>query len=310
MHAALDSLLPVLIVIATGWAIHRFRIVDDAGRAGIERLAYYVLFPSLIVLALSRADYGALPWQALGATLLLSVLTMGALCIALRPVLGSRLAIDGPAFTSVFQGATRWNTFIALALSGSLFGTEGLTLVAVAIVAMVPVLNLMAVLVLAHYGGTTRPPLIVLAKEIARNPLIVACVIGLTFSIVGIAPAGPVESALDIFGRAGLAVALVAVGLGLDLKALGRPGVAHVLATGLRLAVMPAIGLGYATVFGLTGSALGTAVVALAVPTAANGYLLARQMGGDAKLMAEIITLQTLGATISLPLWLALLVVG
>jgi predicted permease len=72
---------------------------------------------------------------------------------------------------------------------------------------------------------------------------------------------------------------------------------------------MPLIGVGYAALFGLDRIALGTAVVALAVPTAANAYLLARQLGGDDKLMAEIITLQTIGAVITLPAWLALLAV-
>jgi len=306
MHTAMTSLLPVLIVIATGWALHRFRIIDDAGRGGIDRLAYYVLFPALIVLTLSRADYGALPWQALGATLLLSVVTMGAICLALYPVLKNRFGVSGPAFTSVFQGATRWNTFVALALAGSLFGAEGLTLVAVAIVAMVPVLNLMAVTVLAHFAGSSRPPALMLAKEIARNPLILACVVGLLLSLAGIEPTGPIAAALDIFGRASLALALVAVGLGLDLTALRRPGPAHFISSGLRLLAMPAIGVGFASLFGLGGHALGTAVVALAVPTAANGYVLARQMGGDARLMAEIITLQTIGAAVTLPVWLAL----
>ncbi len=68
MYAAVDSLVPVLIVIAAGWAIHRFGIIDDAGRVGIEKLAYYVLFPCLIVLTLSGADYGPRPRQARGAT--------------------------------------------------------------------------------------------------------------------------------------------------------------------------------------------------------------------------------------------------
>jgi malonate transporter and related proteins len=310
MLAAIESLVPVLVVIATGWAIHHYRIVDDAGRSGIERLAYFVLFPSLIVLTLGRADYGELPWQALGGTLLLSVLTMGALCLAIHPLLRSRLGVDGPAFTSIFQGATRWNTFIALALGGSLFGDEGLALVAVAIVAMVPILNLMAVLVLAHYAGSSRPPLRVLAREIARNPLIVACVIGIVLNLVDLEPAGIVADTLDIFSRSALAVALVAVGLGLDVSALRRPRGAHLVGIALRLVGMPLIGAAYAWTWGLSGNALGTSVVALAVPTAANGYVLARQMGGDAKLMAEIITLQTIGAAITLPIWLALLTVA
>ncbi|MEJ8573398.1 AEC family transporter [Microbaculum marinum] len=309
MLTALESLLPVLVVIAAGWAVRRFGLIDEAGRTGIDRLAYYVLFPCLIVLTLGLADYGVLSWRALGATLFLSVVTMGALCLMLQPLLRSAIGLEGPAFTSVFQGATRWNTFVALALAGSLFGTEGLTLIAVAIVAMVPVLNLMAVVVLSHYAGGARPPLLVLVREIARNPLIIACVIGLVLSTTGLRPAGPVAATLDILGRAALAIALVAVGMGLDIRALRRPRARHLIGTALRLLVMPLIGFGYATVFQLSGAALGTAIVALAAPTAANAYLLARQLGGDDRLMAEIITLQTICATVTLPMWLTLLVV-
>jgi predicted permease len=73
------------------------------------------------------------------------------------------------------------------------------------------------------------------------------------------------------------------------------------LATGLKLLVMPALVLGAATVLGLTGAALSVALIAATVPTAAASYILARQMGGDAPLMAEIITLQTVLAMITMP---------
>ena len=73
------------------------------------------------------------------------------------------------------------------------------------------------------------------------------------------------------------------------------------MATGLKLLVMPALVLGAATVLGLTGAALSVALIAATVPTAAASYILARQMGGDAPLMAEIITLQTVLAMITMP---------
>ena len=50
----------------------------------------------------------------------LAVITMSALCLALRPLLARR-ALDGPAFTSLFQGATRWQTFVALPLAANLY---------------------------------------------------------------------------------------------------------------------------------------------------------------------------------------------
>jgi malonate transporter and related proteins len=49
-------------------------------------------------------------------------------------------------------------------------------------------------------------------------------------------------------------------------------------------------------------------VIASAVPTATAAYILSRQMGGNAPLMAEIITAQTLLAMVTLPLALLFLV--
>lgn len=59
--------------------------------------------------------------------------------------------------------------------------------------------------------------------------------------------------------------------------------------------------------FGIEGIARTVAVIAGAVPTAASSFILARQMGGDAPLMANLITVQVLLAVFSLPLmmWLA-----
>jgi hypothetical protein len=45
--------------------------------------------------------------------------------------------------------------------------------------------------------------------------------------------------------------------------------------------------------------------VCSAVPTAPSAYVLARQMGGDAPLLAQIITLQTILAAITMPIAVA-----
>src|SRR5262249_23661118 len=102
-----------------------------------ERLTYYVLFPMLLIQSLVKADLGTVPVVGVGGALLLSALVMSLFCLSLRPLLG-RVAIDGPAFTSIFQGATRWQTFVALSVSRNLFGATGLALASVAMVAIIP----------------------------------------------------------------------------------------------------------------------------------------------------------------------------
>jgi hypothetical protein len=94
---------------------------------GLERLTYYVLFPMLLIQTLVKADLTKVPVGGVGGALFLSALAMSLLCLALRPAL-QRLDIDGPAFTSIFQGATRWQTYVALSVSANLYGDVGLAL--------------------------------------------------------------------------------------------------------------------------------------------------------------------------------------
>jgi hypothetical protein len=307
MNVALHSLLPVLLLIIVGWAAANIPILPREQWAGLDTLIYYILFPSLLVASLTTTDLTALPFATLGLALILSILAMSALCLLLRPVLAARFGIDGPRFTSIFQGATRWNTMVALALAGFLYGPEGVALMSVAIIAIIPLVNVLSVGVLSWFAAATAPSAKRIVLELGRNPLILACAAGIALNLSGVPLPAPVHSALEMLGRASLACGLLAVGAGLDLASLRRPGVALGCGTLLRLLVMPLVAFAFAMLLGVTGTARGVAILAAAVPTASTAYILARKMGGDARLMAEILTLQTLLAMLTLPLFLWLL---
>ncbi len=306
MMLAIDALIPVLLVIATGHFVARMGFVDGDQWRGFEKLAYYVLFPCIIIRNIALVDFGALPYLSLGATLIFSILTMAAIALALRPVLQRVFDVTPKRFTSIFQGAVRWNTFVALAMADRLWGVEGVALIAVAIVAMIPLLNVLSVLVLARYAEGTAPTASKMLQDLARNPFILSTAIGLAFNITGVMPPIQVMTALEMMGRAALSAGLLVVGASLDLGALRRPGPALATSTLLKLLCMPLLTAGFAWLLGLTGTAQGIAILVTAVPSATGAYLLARQMGGDAKLMAEILTFQTILAVVTLPiaLWL------
>lgn len=304
------GLLPVLLVIGVGALARRIALIDEAGWRGIDQLAYYILFPSILIVTLARTDFASIPALALAFVLAGAVLAMAGTVMALRPLLMGPLAISGPTFTSLFQGATRWNSFVALALAAAFFGPQGVAMMAVAIVAMVPLLNLLCVLVLSRYARGTVPALPQMLKELAGNPFIWSCAVGITLNLFslasGLALPPPAITALDLMGRGALAVALISVGAGLDFSRLAGLGRAVWISTALRLLAMPFFGYVLARVAGLSGDARGIAILALAVPTATGAYVLARRMGGDGATMAEIITVQTLLAGLTLPIMLAL----
>ena len=306
MVSVVDSVLPVFLLIATGWLTRVFGVIGDQHWSGVEKATYLIFFPAIIIDTLTRADLGSVPVLGVGGALIGAILTIAAALLAARPALERWIGLGGPAFTSLFQGSTRWNTFIGLALASSLFGPAGVALMAVAIAAMVPLLNTLAFYVLVRYaGGPPQTPMQML-RSFAANPFIWSTVIGLTLNALGVSLPKPVASFVDILGRAALGAGLLIVGASLDTRRLATPQAAHVLAAVTKLLVLPLIAVSLARLFGVGGIDLQVTLIAASVPSASGAYVLAKQMGGDAPLMAEIITIQTLVSLATIPAMIAL----
>src|SRR5215475_5952150 len=174
MAIVIAALAPVFILIVLGVILKRSLMRLETQWHGLERLTYYLLFPMLLIQTLVRADLTRVPVAGVGGALFVSALVMSLLCLALRPAL-ARLAIDGPAFTSIFQGATRWQTYVALAVAGNLFGDTGLALASVAMVAIIPLVNVFSVAVLVRYASPEKKSLGTIVMTVVKNPLIAAC---------------------------------------------------------------------------------------------------------------------------------------
>lgn len=305
MPVVIAALLPVFILIVLGVVLRHSLMRLDTQWHGLEQLTYFVLFPMLLIQTLVKADLSRVPVAGVGGALLLSALAMSLLCLALRPAL-SRLGIDGPAFTSIFQGATRWQTFVALSIAANMFGDLGLALASVAMVAIIPLVNVFSVAVLAHYAAKEKRSPRVIAMTVIRNPLIWACAIGLAVNLMHLPLPKIWHEVADALSRSSLAIGLLVTGAGLHLKGLLRPSLGAAIGVGLKLVLMPALALGLAAWFGITGNSLAIVAICASVPTSPSAYVLARQMGGDAPLLAQIITLQTILAAITMPIAIAL----
>src|SRR5256886_8152810 len=266
MAVVIAALLPVFILIVLGVVLKRTLMRLDTQWHGLERLTYFVLFPMLLIQTLVKADLSKVPVAGVGGALLLSALLMSLLCLALRPIL-SRWDIDGPAFTSIFQGATRWQTYVALAVSGNLFGETGLALASVAMVAIIPLVNVLSVSVLAHYASPDKQSVRAIVMTVVKNPLIWACAIGLGVNVTHLPLPKIWHEVADALGRSSLAIGLLVTGAGLHLEGMFRPSLAASLAVFLKLVLMPVIAVALAMLFGLTGSNLAIVTVRSAVPT-------------------------------------------
>src|SRR5882757_3439243 len=242
MAIVIAALLPVFLLIVLGLILKRSLMRLETQWHGLERLTYYVLFPVLLVETLVKADLSKVPVAGVGGALLLSAPLMSLLCLALRPLL-ARAAIDGPAFTSVFQGATRWQTYVALAVSANLYGDTGLALASVAMVAIIPLVNVFSVAVLAHYASPEKQSVRVIAMTVVRNPLIWACAIGLAINVAHLPLPRIWHEVADALGRSSLGIGLLVTGAGLQLAGMFRPSLAASIGVFLKLVLMPILAI-------------------------------------------------------------------
>jgi predicted permease len=301
MAAWIDAFLPTFGLIALG-AFLRARILrDGAAWDGLERLTFWVFLPALLASSIASASLSSLPVGRLLAA------TWGALLIATALSLGiARLTgADRAAMTSIVQGGIRYNTYIALAVASGLYGPAGLALggvVAGLIVTGVQII--LAIVFVVSEGG--RPSPLRMAVQTITNPLLLGCLVGFAISALGGMPPG-IGPTFRSLGAAALALGLLCVGAGLSLGSLReRPGLQALVAF-LKLGLVPLVTWGLGRAFGLADLPLAVVTIIMAMPTATTAYVMARVLGGDARLMAAIITLQHVAAAATVPLWASFL---
>lgn len=298
------ALIPVFLVIAVGWGMRRMDFPGDAFWPMAERVTYFVIFPCFIVSTLTSADLSGFNAGPMTLGLLTGVAAMTALVAATRHLFG----FSGPQYTSVFQGAIRWNGFVALATIATLYGKPGLALAAVSFGVLVPIANLLCVYTLKRHASHEPLTFRELTLSLAGNPLLIACAIGIAINALGVPVPGPIGETIHTIGVAAVPLGLLAVGASLDLGAARQTSVALAYTSVLRLAVMPLLMFAACTFWGVTGMPRAVAVICGATPTATSAYILARQLGGDATLMANLITATTLAAIVTMPVVLSFLI--
>ena len=306
MSGVFLSIVPIFMLIALGMVLRRLAVMSEDGWRGLERLCFYVLYPVLLFISIARSDFTGLRVDALISAVVLAWIVLTCATYFAGPWLIKRQWVAYSEFSSVFQTSIRWNGFIALAIAERMFPVEAMAIVSLVMAAIVLPINLAAVYGVSRYADANAN-LWVIAKRTATNPIALGCLGGIIVQVTSLPLPDPVESSLDLLGRAALGMGLLGIGAGLRIADLTHPRIPTILPTVSKLIIFPFMVMGLCMLFGISSEQTVYMVLAASVPTAMNGFVVARQMGGDAELYAAIATYQTATAFFSIPLmmWIA-----
>lgn len=300
-----SALAPVFLMIMFGYTLKNRALISDSFWAPAEKMTFYYFFPSLLLANTAKAEFADISLTPIIIATTSGILIIAAITLWLRP----RIKVGGPAFTSIFQGTIRPNVYLGIAASVALFDSAGLTLVSVPIAVSVPLVNVLSVIVLIRYASKDGdiPNWSQTLSPVARNPLIIACALGALLNVTNIGLPPLIGPFLEISGHAAMPLGLLAVGAGLDFKAMRQAGLTVGLTTATKLIALPFVTYLVCLMMDIGGLSQMIIVLYAALPVSATSYVLARQMGGDTALLAGTITATTVIAMITMPLTALLL---
>lgn len=306
---SISLIIPDFAIILLGLVLSRKGGFTKAFWDGAEKLVFNFLLAPFLFVSVAQSQL------AVGESVRFLLTGICAMLLGVAASFAVRYFIKADAVThaSVFQCGFRFNTYIGFAICTRFCGAEGPSLLAMLIAFWVPISNSIAVSDLVRAvakrdnQSENRSQLLrTTVLGVARNPLIIATVLGLIFNYLGIESIQPVKDFLSHLGSASLAMGLLCIGAGLQFSNLAKHFKLIAASCLVRLAVIPLMAWIVIQLTGLSGNAAAVVLVFASLPTAQSCYVMTANMHGNASIVAAVTTLQTLLSMLTLSILIAL----
>ncbi len=304
MYSVFYSVLPIFLIALLGSVIRRKWLTSDEFWRGLEKLSFYILFPTVLFQYSYKVDLGSSGFLRLAGALIIANLIIAALLVIYQ----SRRPCDKIQFTTVFQGATRYNNYIFFALGAALFGEEGLTIVSTISPVLLIVTNITSVMSFIYYipkGGSAvskRKSILLMFKSIGANPFVIASIVGVIFNYFDLTLNVGVAKTIRSLADSALAIGIMIVGASIKFRIKPEYFKQVIATSSVKLIAMPIVTFVVLWSMSITGTAQSVGILFSCLPCASSSYILSRQLGGDPETMSSTITFTTIFSILSLSL--------
>lgn len=294
----LEVTLPVFAMVFIGIALKRSGWIDTHFVNTASNLVFKGTMPVLIFLSLIKADI-----DTAFNPFLLGFFALATLATFLLSWAWAIWRVPHTDRGVYVQGAFRGNCgIVGLALAASMYGEYGLSAGGLLLGVVILSYNILSVVVLSTYRPGRSANWRSIAKHIARNPLILAVVTALPFTILEIGLPQWLMTSGEYFASLTLPLALICIGATLSIGALRESHDTAMGSSFMKMVTLPLLATGAAWLAGFSGRELGLLFLYFASPTAAASFVMVKAMGGNAKLAANIIAITTLLASLTVTL--------
>ena len=302
---SLNATMPVFLIMVVGWVLKQIGILTDGFVASADKFNFKVTLPLMLFTDLALTDIREMfdGRYALFCAAVTTVMFFGTW-------IGAKLFIKDKSITGAFvQVCYRSSVAIlGIAFITNIYGDPGMA--PILIIGCVPLFNIYAVLVLTFEApeGGERVPLGEHIKRsiinIAKNPIIISIVLGVIAAAIGLKLPHIIEKTMTDIGSLASPLTLIAIGAGFEGTRAIKKIKPTLIASAVKLVVIPAVFLAASVKFGWRNQELVALIIMLGSPATPSCYIMAKNMNNDHVLTSSVIVTTTLLSSVTLTFWL------
>ena len=295
-------LAPVFVLVFLGYVLNTINFMDAGFFKNCARFTYWVALPVLLFSKISSAKFVfTASWKISTAMICSSILM-----VLVAWGVTSLLKLENRLKKTFIQTSFHSNTaFVGLPVimyvaSGGLATSEFIDAASMALAPMIPVINIMSTTIMGDRKDNGRNTMYALFNNIYKNPLVIACAIGLVFNLLNIELPDAFSRSIKALGAAALPLALLSIGASLKFEFKKNNLSLVILSSCFNVIILPIAGILFCEILGLTTGETLVALIFLACPTASSSYIYAQHLKGDVPFASSVIVMSTLISTFSL----------
>ncbi|SMP61957.1 AEC family transporter [Anoxynatronum buryatiense] len=291
---SINTALPIFLVMLMGWGLKRKQILNDTFIQTANTLVFYVALP----IKLFQDVAGTTFTEAFDTGLVLFLVLATIISIPCIWLIGRFIIREPQKLGAFVHGGFRGNfLYIGFSLLENITGSIG-PKAPIAIAFIIPLYNALAVMILALANagqdkGNRRHQVRHLVAGILRNPLIIAIGAGFVASALSLPLPLVATRTMNYFNALTSPLALIAIGASFQMGAALKNLQPALVASGVKLVLLPLVTVSLAVMLGYTGSDVILVYILFGVPTATTSYIMTAAMGGDKELASSIIMMTT-----------------
>lgn len=300
-----QGVLPVFFIVLLGLILKQIGIIDEKFVKVSSRLVFVVSLPVFIFIELIQTKIS----DEFNLELILYAFAATTVSYVISWIVAEKY-ISTPVKKAAFiQGAFRGNyAIMGFAIIANVYGPEAVAVPSILLAFILPYYNVLAVISLTvPIRGRENLDLKRTVIEIIKNPLILAVIAAVPFSMLGIKLPFFVMKTGTYLAEMTLPVALIGIGGSLSFGYIKMSFKEASMASFLKIVFIPVVFTFIAVLLGFRDIYLVTLFILFGAPTAIASFIMAEAMGADSRLAGNIVLLSTLASVLTITLGLYLL---